>query len=129
MRGVTWPTLLVYVDDVLAFSHSPESIMKDIVLAFDIKDKKYGPPTTSLGANVEPFQMSDRKYAWGIKCDYCVVADVQMIKYLLSENNRELKSVKRPQKGPLSHGYKPELYVMDECDAEHVSWFHKLIGI
>ena len=123
MRDVTWPTLLVSVDDVLAFSHSPESIMKDIVLAFDIKGKNYGPPTTSLGANVEPFQMSDRKYAWGIKCDYCVVADVQMIKYLLSENNRELKSVKRPHKGPFPHGCKPNLDVTDDFFAKHVSQF------
>ena len=73
--------MLVYVDDVFAFSHSPESIMKDIGLSFDIKDNKYGSPTAYLGANVEPFQMSDRKYAWSIKCNSCVVAAVQMIKY------------------------------------------------
>ena len=78
---MTWSTLLFYVDDALAFSHSPESIMKDIGLSFDIKDNKYGSPTAYLGANVEPFQMSDRKYAWSIKCNSCVVAAVQMIKY------------------------------------------------
>ena len=66
MRVVTWPTFFVYVDDVLAFSHSPESIMKDIGLAFDIKYNKYGLPTAYFGANIEPFQMSDRKYAWSI---------------------------------------------------------------
>ena len=30
--------LIVYVDDVLAIIQSPESIMKDIGLTFDIKD-------------------------------------------------------------------------------------------
>ena len=49
--------LLVYVDEVLAVSHSPESTMKDIGLEFDIKDKNYGPPNDYLGDNVEPFQM------------------------------------------------------------------------
>ena len=67
MQGVTCPTFLVYVDDILEFIHSPESIIKDIGLEFDIKDNKYGPPTAYLGANVEPFQMSDKKYAWSIK--------------------------------------------------------------
>ena len=52
-----------------------------------------------------------------------------MIKYLLSEDNRELIIVKRPHKGPLPYGYKPRMDVMDECDAEHVSRFHKMIGI
>ena len=53
---------LVYVDDFLAVSHSPESIMRGIGLVFDIKYKKYGPPTAYLGASVEPFQMPDGKY-------------------------------------------------------------------
>ena len=80
--------LLVYVDDVLAVSHSPESIMKDIGLEFYIKDNKYGPPNDYLGANVEIFQISDGIYEWSIKCDSYVVAAVQMIKDLLSEDNR-----------------------------------------
>ena len=52
-----------------------------------------------------------------------------MIKYLLSEDNRELNITNCPHKGSLSYGYKPKLDVMDECGSEHVSWFHKLIGI
>ena len=113
----------------MAVRHSPESIMKDIGLQFDIKDNKYGPPTAYLDANAEPFQMSDGRYAWRIKCNLCVVAAVQTIKDLLSEDNRELKSGKLPHKGPLPHGYKTKLDVTDECDTEHVSWFQQLIGI
>ena len=52
-----------------------------------------------------------------------------MIKYLLSDDNREFNSGKRPHKGPLPHGYKPDLDVMDECDAKHVSRFQQLIGV
>ena len=55
--------LLVYVDNILAVSHSPESIMKDIGLEFYIKGNNYGPPTAYLGANLQPFQMLDGKYA------------------------------------------------------------------
>ena len=121
--------LLVYVNDVFAVIHSPEIIMKDIGLTLDIKDNKYGPPTAYLGANVRPFHMSDGKYLWSIKCDYYVVAAVQTIKDLLSEDKRELKSGKRPQKGPLPHVYKPDPDITDECDAKHMSRYHKLIGI
>ena len=92
------------MDDVLEVSHSPQSIINDTGLTFDIKDKKYGPPTAYLGANVEPFHMSDGKYAWIIKCYSCVAAAVQTIQDFFSEDNRELKSVKRPHKGPLPHG-------------------------
>ena len=49
--------LLVYIDDVFAVKQLPESIMKDVLLEFDIKEKKYGPPTDYLVANVEPFQV------------------------------------------------------------------------
>ena len=54
---------------------------------------------------------------------------MQTIGDLLSENNREFKSGKSLQKGTLSHGYKPELNVMDECDYKHVYWFQQLIGV
>ena len=116
------------MDDVLAVSPSPESVMKDIGLAFEIKYNKYGPPTAYLGANVEPFQISDGKYAWIVNFKSYVVAAVHAIKYLLSEDNIELKSGKRPHKVPLTHGYKPELYLKDEFDAKHVSQLQKLIG-
>ena len=87
--------------------------MKDIGLAFDIRDKNYGPPTAYLGANAETFHMSDGKYAWSINLDSYVAAFVQTIKYLLSEDNRYLKSGKSSHKVPLTHGYRPDLYVTD----------------
>ena len=76
------------MDDVLAVSHSPDSIMKYIGLSFYIKDNKYGPPTAYLGANAEQFHMADGKYSRRIKCDSYVAAGVQIIKDWLSEYNR-----------------------------------------
>ena len=97
------------MDDVLELSHSYEIIIKYSVFSFDIKDNKYGPPTDYLGADVELFQMSDRKYSLIINCDCYVVASMKIIKDLLSEDYIELKSVKSLHKGPLPHGYKNEL--------------------
>ena len=36
---------------------------------------------------------------------------------------------KRPHKGPLTHGYKPKMDVMNECVAKHAYRFQKLIGV
>ena len=58
-----------------------------------------------------------------------VVAAVQMIKYLLSKDNREFNIVKLYHKGPLTHGYKPKMDVMNECVAKHAYRFQKLIGV
>ena len=44
--------LLVYVDDVLAISHNPEKIMKEIGMRFEIKNNEYGPPTMYLGGDI-----------------------------------------------------------------------------
>ena len=76
------------MDDTLAVIHLPESIMKDIGLSFEMKDNKYGPPTAYLGANVEPFQMSNRKYAWILKCNSYFAVAVQTIKYSLYEDDK-----------------------------------------
>ena len=73
--------------------------------------------------------MSYRKNSWSIKCDYYVAVAMQTIKYLLSEDNIELKSGNRPRKVSLPHGYKPDLDVTYECDAKHMSWFKQLIEI
>ena len=78
--------------------------MKDIGFAFDIKYNKYGPPNAYLCANVELFQMSDGKYEQSMKWDSYVAAAVQTIKYLLSKDDIELKSGKRPNKVTLLHG-------------------------
>ena len=117
------------MDNLLAFSHFPKIIMKDIGFSFDIKDDKFGPPTTYLGTNVEPFQISDRKYAWIIQYNSYVAAAVQTIKDLFSEYDIYLRSNKISHTGLLPHGYKAELDVTDECDSDHVSRFQQLIGI
>ena len=121
--------LLVYVDDVLAISHDPKAIMEMIGKGFDLKNDEYGPPKTYLGGDIEKFMLPDGTYAWSIMSNSYVKAAVNTVKDLLAEDGRELKSGKRPHKGPLPSGYKPELDVTDECDAEHVSRFQQLIGI
>ena len=121
--------LLVYVDDVLAVSHDPGAIMKMIGMRFEIKNDEWGPPKRYLGADVELFQLPNGRFAWSLGSYSYVVAAVQTVRDLLAEDGRDLKTGKRPHKGPLPSGYKPELDVTDECDAEYHSRFQQLIGI
>ena len=59
---------------------------------------------------------------------YCKAA-VETVKAMLAEEGRELKSGKRSHKGPLSPGYKPELDITKELDADKVQRYQQLIGI
>ena len=93
--------LLVYVDDVLAISHDPGTIMEMIGHRFEIKNDEWGPPTRYLGANVEQFQLPDGSMAWSLLSTDYVKAAVETVKRLLWEDGRELKTGKRSHKGPL----------------------------
>ena len=121
--------LLVYVDDVLCVSHAPREVLKKIGQRFLIKDDKIEEPKIYLGADIEKFQLKNGKTAWSIHSKTYVKNAVETVQRLLAEDGRQLKTGKREYKGPLPHGYKPELDTSDECSADHVSRFQQLIGI
>ena len=121
--------LLVYVDDVLCVSHAPREILEKIGQRFLIKDEKIEEPKIYLGADIEKFQLPDGKMVWSIHSKTYVKNAVDTVRRLLAEDGRELKTGKRECKGPLPHGYKPELDTSEECSAEHVSRYQQLIGI
>lgn len=121
--------ILVYVDDVLAISHAPRGIMETIGKTFEIKNDEYGPPTQYLGADVELFTLDDGSKAWSLLSTSYVKNAIDTVQRLLAEDGRELKTGNRSHKGPLPAGYKPELDVTDECDADHMSRYQQLIGI
>jgi hypothetical protein len=83
--------LLVYVDDVLVVSHAPAVIMEGIGHHFEIKDNKYGPPTTYLGAGISKVQLDNGDMCWSMESQKYVSAAVETIRGLLLEDGRELK--------------------------------------
>lgn len=121
--------VLVYVDDVLAVSSDPEKIMRAIGEEYELKDGEYGQPEIYLGAGIEKFQLPSGKEVWSMTSEKYVKAAVETIKALLEEDGREFKAGKRPHKGPLPPGYKPELDTTKECGPEHISRFQQIIGI
>ena len=103
--------------------------MNKIDEKFEIKNNDVGPPTRYLGVDIKKIQLPDGRTAWSMSSHSYVKASIDTVKRLLAEDGRELKSGKRSHKGPLPHGYKPELDVTDECHAEHVSRYQQLIGM
>lgn len=121
--------LLVYVDDVLCISGNPQAVMDMIGKKFEIKNGDVSEPKIYLGADVEKFQLPNGRSVWSMHSKTYVKGAVETVRNLLAEDGRQLKTGKRPHKGPLPHGYKPELDTTDECSPEHTSRFQQLIGI
>ena len=98
-------------------------------MRFEIKNNEWDPAKRYLGADVELFQLPDERFVWSLSSHSYVLAAMQTVRDLLAEDGRNSKTRKRPHKGPLPFGYKPELDMTDECDAEHHSRYQELIGI
>ena len=54
---------------------------------------------------------------------------IDTVNRLLEGGGWALNTDKRPHKGTLTYGYKPELDIPDECDADRTSIYQQLIGI
>lgn len=121
--------LLVYVDDILVVSHSPENVMKQIGNEFEIKNGEYGPLTSYLGAGVSKVQLGNGEECWSIDSKKYVKAAIEVIRGLLAKDGRELKMTKPKHEGPLNINYEPELDATPHCDEEHASRYRQIIGI
>jgi hypothetical protein len=121
--------LLVYVDDVLVISHAPEELMKQIGSKFEIKNGKYGPPTSYLGAGISKVQLSNGKERWSLDSKKYVKAAIDIVRGLPAEDGRELKTSKSKHEGPMPLNYEPELDSTPHCDEEHASRYRQIIGI
>ena len=121
--------LLVYVDDVLVVSHAPEDAMKQIGTEFEIKNDEYGPPTSYLGAGISKVTISGGAECWSMDSKKYVKNAIDVIRGLLAEDGRELKTSKTRHDGPLPINYRPELDATPHCDEEHASRYRQIIGI
>ena len=111
--------LLVYVDDMLVISHAPEEVMKMIGTEFKIKNDKYGSPTAYLGAGISKVQLHGGEECWSMHSKKYIKAAVEVMKNLLAEDGRELKTGKMKHDGPLPIAYAPELDSTPHCDDKH----------
>ena len=121
--------MLVYVDDVLVVSHAPDEVMKQIGSEFEIKNGEYGPPTSYLGAGISKVQLGNGDECWTMDSKKYVKAAIEVVRGLLAEDGRELKTSKPKHEGPIPINYEPELDATPHCDEEHASRYRQIIGI
>jgi len=81
--------ILVYVDDILAISHNPTSIMNHIGNDFKFKNDKVEPPSTYLGAKLKIRNLNG-KPCWTISSYDYIQSAIKNVQQHLSKSNRKL---------------------------------------
>ena len=97
--------ILVYVDDILAISHDPKTVMKHIQANFKFKDNKVEPPDMYLGAKLRKRKLGNYE-CWTMSSYEYVQAAINNVQEKLSKTNMGLQK-RAPT--PMSSGYRPEL--------------------
>ena len=120
--------ILVYVDDVLAVSESPEKIMQALGEVYELKEGSVKEPDIYLGANVEKVQLPDGRSVWAMSPKTYVKNSIKVVEDLLVADGAGLH-LKTTARNPFPSGYKPELDVTTELDEAMASRFLQLIGI
>ena len=120
--------LLVYVDDLLVLSEDAGSILKLIDARFKLKPGSVGPPTTYLGAQVEPFVLPDGATVWSMSARKYVKESVRNVKQMLMEDGG-LTLPASKSSAPIPTDYRPELDVSRELDEQMASRYQQLIGV
>ena len=127
-----WEYVLVYVDDALAISHDPKSIMDYLSSRYTLKKGSVKEPTEYLGAEirkhylVNPDGSQSTKPRWAMSSGLyvkCAPADVEGE---LAEIGQTLKS---KVSMPLSADYHPELDMAPELDPRRANYYQGLIGV
>ena len=75
--------LLVYVEDVLACSHSPQEILDALALMYDLKEGSVGPPMIYLGAEINKYQVKSGKEHYRISSTRYVKNAIKMVDNLM----------------------------------------------
>ena len=101
--------MLVYVDDVLVISLAPEELMKQIGSEFEIKNGKYSPPASYLGAGISKVPIGNGKKCWSMDIKKYIKAAADVVQGLLAEDGREFRTSKSKDEGPIPTNYEPEL--------------------
>lgn len=118
--------ILVYVDDILVLSVSPQPIMQTVQQAYRLKEPPTA-PTTYLGATIKPWSIpQDSNPVWSMNC-------VQYLKEAIKNVELELNKAGQCLRGkpstPMQPNYRPELDVSPVLGPEQANYFQSLIGI
>ena len=129
---VYWEYVLCYVDDILAISHDPRSILDIIAQQVTLKPGSIEEPKSYLGATISKCTTFDGNSQLPLKQVWTMSAQ-EYIKRAIEEVERELIADNQylPKKieTPLSSGYRPELDFSPELCSRMTNYYQGLIGV
>jgi hypothetical protein len=120
--------LLVYVDDVLAISHEPKTLIDAIGEFYKVKPGSDKEPDIYLGVNVKKVQMPDGREVWATSPRDYIKNAIKTVEGLLAEVG-EGYVLKNKAMNPFPMNYQPKLDVSNELGLELSSRYLQLIGI
>jgi hypothetical protein len=123
-----WEFVLMYVDDIMCISHDPQKVMDHIGKVYTLKRGSVGEPTTYLGADIGKYYLPDAptKVRWSMSADKYLKRAVKEVELQLGAIDRKL--ITRAVT-PFANGYRPEMDVTPELNAEQHNYFQGLIGV
>ena len=126
-----WEFVLTYVDDILCVSEKPEATMDVLSKVYALRDKAVE-PDRYLGANVAKVQLDSTgevpRTAWSMSSNDYVKGAIDIVKEMLAEDKRYLKTIKGNDR-PMSENYRPEEDTSPELEPELASRYQQLIGM
>jgi hypothetical protein len=123
-----WEYLLLYTDDALCVSETPENTLRnDLGKFFELKEGSIGPPKIYLGGGVRKVQLDDNVKAWAFSSSQYVQAAVKNVEAYLEKQERwKMPSVAET---PMVTAYRPELDVSLELGDVDAAYYMSLIGV
>jgi hypothetical protein len=118
--------VLFYVDDALAVSLDPKSILLKIDKYFPMKPDSIAVPDIYLGATLSKARLPNGTEAWAMSSSKYVNEAIKNVKLWLEKRERKLPA---RCSTPLPTSYRPELDISPELDADDANYFQSVIGV
>ena len=118
--------VLFYVDDALAISLDPRSILLKVDKYFPMKPNSIAVPDIYLGAKISKARLPNGTEAWAMSSSKYVQEAIKNVKSWLEKRDRKLPT---RCSTPLPTSYRPELDISPELDAEDANYFQSVIGV
>jgi hypothetical protein len=125
---------IVVLSETLCFSvrvgdlPTPQKVTDHIGKVYTLKKGSVGEPTTYLGADIGKYYLPDAptKVRWSMSADKYLKRAVKEVELQLGAIDRKL--ITRALT-PFAIGYRPEMDVTPELNAEQHNYFQGLIGV
>jgi hypothetical protein len=118
--------VLYYVDDALAVSMDPKSILQKVDKYFPMKPNSIAEPDIYLGAKISKAKLPNGTEAWAMSSSKYVQEAVKNVKIWLAKRGQKLPA---RCSTPLPTSYRPELDISPELDADDANYYQSVIGI